>query len=36
MKILLVEDEESIRGFLRINFQRENFQKYVDKLLEIW
>ncbi|MDH2459320.1 response regulator transcription factor [Clostridium perfringens] len=26
MKILLVEDEESIRGFLRINFQRENFQ----------
>lgn len=25
-KILLVEDEESIRGFLRINFQRENFQ----------
>ena len=22
----LVEDEESIRGFLRINFQRENFQ----------
>ncbi|MPQ44499.1 response regulator transcription factor [Clostridium tarantellae] len=25
MKILLVEDEESIRGFLRINFQRENF-----------
>lgn len=26
MKILLVEDEESIRGFLRINFQRENFE----------
>ena len=26
MKILLVEDEESIRGFLRINFQRVNFQ----------
>ncbi|WP_415342357.1 response regulator transcription factor [Clostridium perfringens] len=26
MKILLVEDEESIRGFLRINFKRENFQ----------
>ncbi|HHD2753418.1 TPA: response regulator transcription factor [Clostridium perfringens] len=26
MKILLVEDEESIRGFLRINFQREKFQ----------
>ena len=26
MKILLVEDEESIRGFLRINFQRENLQ----------
>ncbi|WP_338848123.1 response regulator transcription factor [Clostridium perfringens] len=26
MNILLVEDEESIRGFLRINFQRENFQ----------
>lgn len=26
MKILLVEDEESIRGFLRINFQKENFQ----------
>lgn len=26
MKILLVEDEESIRGFLKINFQRENFQ----------
>ena len=26
MKNLLVEDEESIRGFLRINFQRENFQ----------
>lgn len=26
MKILLVEDEESIRGFLRINFERENFQ----------
>ena len=26
MKILLVEDEEIIRGFLRINFQRENFQ----------
>ena len=26
MKILLVEDEESIRGFLRINFQRESFQ----------
>ena len=26
MKILLVEDEESIIGFLRINFQRENFQ----------
>ena len=26
MKILLVEDEESIRFFLRINFQRENFQ----------
>ena len=26
MKHLLVEDEESIRGFLRINFQRENFQ----------
>ena len=26
MKILLVEDEDSIRGFLRINFQRENFQ----------
>ncbi|MGG5462931.1 response regulator transcription factor [Clostridium sp. B9] len=25
MKILLVEDEESIRGFLRINFQREKF-----------
>ena len=26
MNTLLVEDEESIRGFLRINFQRENFQ----------
>lgn len=26
MKILLVEDEESIRGFLRINFQREKFE----------
>ena len=26
MKILLVDDEKSIRGFLRINFQRENFQ----------
>ena len=26
LSILLVEDEESIRGFLRINFQRENFQ----------
>lgn len=25
MKILLVEDEESIRGFLKINFQREKF-----------
>ncbi|MEW8957350.1 response regulator transcription factor [Clostridium sp.] len=25
-KILLVEDESSIRGFLKINFQRQNFQ----------
>lgn len=26
MKILLVEDEESIRGFLKINFKRENYE----------
>ena len=25
-KILLVEDEDSIRGFLKINLQRNNFE----------
>ncbi|MEK6265943.1 MAG: DNA-binding response regulator, partial [Clostridium sp.] len=24
-KVLLIEDEESIRGFIKINFQRNNF-----------
>lgn len=27
-KILIIEDEESIRGFLKINFKRNNFEVY--------